>query len=188
MEKTINRIIKDDYQDVKGTDLKIRLPIIEEVIQKIFLDSIKGAPINWATIQVGPDNLLLIKVNLSVKVIFSTTFTLSIYIKLASRFEVKEAYTSVAEIIGVSNGLGIGKRKIMNNLREAISQNLPPYLKFKDDRFYLRLKTYLELYEVPLLESFFSEIRIKTEFAEHTPEAEKANAHKLWLETELQVK
>jgi len=187
MQKTITRIQNNAYQDIKGTDLMIKLPITQEVIQRIFSDTVDADAFNWATVQVGPDNLLLFKVNMTVKVVFKTTFTLSLYIKLVETFEVKNAYTKVAEIYGVNNGLGFGKRKIMNKLRAAINENLPPYLKFQEDQFFLSLDTYFKTYEIPLREAFFRKIKISTDYLESRTEKEALTKNRFWLHSRLKI-
>ena len=181
MQLIIQQLIQDNFRDFEGARMDLSLPIAQPLIQKMVRENVKQESINWIKVKIGSENKILLTVNLTISIIFKTSFSIEIYFNLANKIPVNNAYQTLADIVAVEVGLGIGKKQVINKLKEEISEHLPPFLRFENDRFKINMKQLFEQYKLGFLANYLHEIKLRTEYESASPN------NKIWIETTASV-
>ena len=181
MQQIIQQLLQNNFKDFEGARMDLSLPIAQTLIQKIVQENVKNESINWIKVKIGTENKILLTVNLTISIIFKTSFSIEIHLNLADKIPVNNAYQTLADIAAVEVGLGIGKKQVINKLKEEISKHLPPFLRLENDRFKINLKQLLEQYELGFVGNYLHEIKLHTEYKSASPN------NKIWIETRASV-
>ena len=180
MQKTLDKIISNKFRNLSGTNLNIKIPILESIISNLLIENVKHEKIESVKFSIKGNNRFTILAKVKVHDKWSKP-NVNFMFKLEKFYDLTEDWFGIiAEIESEDCTIWIGGKPIIKKLKEGIEENLPSYLIMKHDTLRLNLSEVLKEYELEYLVNYVNRIKLSTE-------QNDLEENKLWMEFRLTI-
>ncbi|MCB0633424.1 MAG: hypothetical protein R2824_03005 [Saprospiraceae bacterium] len=163
MKDLIEKIKRNRFQDFKGTQIKVNLPIPESILNDFIAATLQGESIQRMHLTLLPDNDMQVEVDAMVKMIFRTKVSRLISLRLEEALEVDDQFHTIAKIEDIKGGFGKAEETLIQLLSKKINRDLPPYVKLVGDEIKVNASQLLVDYGLEYAVEFVDQLNISTE-------------------------
>lgn len=183
MEKILSKIREKKFENLKGTDLNVKIPVLEDIINKMLSENVKNEKIGGIRFRFLENNHFIIA--LIVRVTSFSKPVVKFVFKLKEVYSLKEdSFNVVAEIVDDSCSIFMGKRLVINQVKSGLRDGLPPFLRFENDKIGVNVPQLLSANDLGDIINYLDTAHFNIELEE---DVNGLNNNKLWAAFQVKI-